>query len=102
LVSSVTLALAATIFAPGFRDQAGDAGLCICQPARLLTPILAEFCQVAVCQISPQGFRSEFIGGFPVRTGRFTHRAQQIVRDMQAVLGCHDALLFSVPQDMLG
>src|ERR1017187_5421017 len=59
--------------------------------------MLAELFQLAVCQVSPQGVRREFVLGFPIRTRRFIYRAQQIVRDVQVVLGCHRPLLFSVP-----
>jgi len=95
LVSRVTLA--ATILTPGFGDQAGDIGLRIAQPERLLTPILAEFLQLPVRQVSPQGIRRDFIRGLPVGTCRFGHRAQRIVRDMQVVLSCHTALCSRVP-----
>jgi len=84
LVSRVTLA--GTILTPGFGDQAGDTGLRVTQPERLLTPVLAEFLQLPVRQVPPQGIRRDFIRGFPVRTRCFGHRAQQIVRDMQVVL----------------
>ena len=94
--------MACKAYGAGLSDQARDIGLRVAEPARLLTPILAEFFQVAVCKISPQGFRSEFIGGFPVRAGGFTHRAHQVVRDMQVVLCCHDALFLSVPHEVLG
>jgi hypothetical protein len=47
--------------------------------------------------VSPQGVRRNFIGGIPVRIGRFIHRGEQIVRDMQVVPGCHAALCFRVP-----
>ena len=91
------MTLAATILTPGFSDQAGDIGLRVAKPARLLTPILAEFFQLPVCQVSLQGIRREFIRGFALRTRRFIHRAQQIVRDMQVVLSCRGALGSSVP-----
>src|ERR1035437_4438820 len=96
LVSRVTLA--GTILTPGFGDQAGDIVLCVAKPGRLLTPILAEFVQYPMRQVSPQCIRREFIRGFPVRTRRLVHCAQQVVRDVQVVLGCHDALCSSVPQ----
>jgi len=50
-----------------------------------------------VCQVSLQSIRREFIRGFALRTRRFIHRAQQIVRDMQVVLSCRGALGSSVP-----
>ncbi|SPF53480.1 exported hypothetical protein [Candidatus Sulfopaludibacter sp. SbA4] len=96
MVSRVTLA--ATILTPGFSDQAGDIGLRIAKPTRLLAPILAEFLQLPMRQISPQGVRRDFIRGLSFGTRRFIHRDQQIVWDMQVVLGCHDALRSSVPQ----
>ena len=90
LVSSVTLA--ATILTPGFSDQAGDIGLRVAEPERLLTPLLAEFLQLPVRQVSPKGIGRDFIRGFTVRARGFIHGAQQIVRDMQVVLGGHAAL----------
>jgi hypothetical protein len=58
--------LAATILTPGFSDQAGDIGLRVSKPERLLTPILAEFLQLPVCQVSPKGIGGDFVRGFPV------------------------------------
>jgi len=76
----------------GIQRSAGDIGLGVAKPERLLTPIPAEFFQLPVRQISPQGIGRDFIRGFPVGTRRFVHRAQQIVRDMQVVVGRHTAL----------
>jgi hypothetical protein len=86
----VTPALTTTASRQGFCHQAGDIVFREAQPARLLTPILAEFFQLPMCQVSLQAVRREFIRGSPVGTRNFMHCAQQIVRDMQIVLSCHD------------
>src|ERR1035437_1019041 len=93
LVSRVTLG--ATILTPGFSDQAGDIGLSVAKPERLLTPIPAEFFQLRVRQISPKGIGRDFIRDFPVRARRFVHRAKQIVGDRQVVVGRHTTALCS-------
>src|SRR5450755_3717768 len=49
-------------------------------------------------QVSPQDIRRELIRGFPVGARRFIRGAEQIVPDVQVVLGCYDALRFSVAQ----
>jgi hypothetical protein len=90
---SAVRALTTTASRPRFRDQAGAIVFRKGQPARLLTPICAEFFQLPMCQISLQGVRREFIRATPVCARRLMHRAQQIVRDMQCALIRHVATL---------
>lgn len=85
----------AAIRAPGFCDKAGDIGLRVVQPTQMLTPMLAEMVWIAVRQISAKSICHDFIRGFSGRTCRLVHHDQQVVRDVQAVLGCHDALFLS-------
>jgi len=84
------------MLAPGLGNQAREIGLGITQPARLLASVPAEFIQFMMRQVSPQGIRRDFIRSSSVRTRGFTHRAQQIVRDMNIVVRCHAALCFRI------
>jgi len=92
LVSSVRRGLIATVFAPRLGDQTWQIRLRQSQPARLFTPILAKFIQLAMCQVSPHCVGSDLVGAFAVGPGHFVDRSQQIVRDVQVVVRFHDAI----------